>query len=107
MQARHILVINCGSSSIKFALVHEAHSQTSLSGVAQNLGTYDAELHWCRGAELDSIMIPNADHRAALSQLLPLVQKACGGKLHGIGHRVVHGGEHFSAARRIDAQVLT
>ncbi|MGY4534968.1 acetate kinase [Pseudomonas sp. TE3786] len=106
MQARHILVINCGSSSIKFALIHEAHSQTFLSGEAQNLGTYDAELHWRRGPEHDSLMIPNADHRAALSQLLPIVQSACGGKLHGIGHRVVHGGERFSAARRIDPQVL-
>ncbi len=106
MPARNILVINCGSSSIKFALVNEAHSQFSLSGIAERLGSHDAMLHWQRGGERDSLMIPNADHRAALAQLLPLVQGASGGKLHGIGHRVVHGGEHFTSARRIDAQVL-
>lgn len=106
MPARNILVINCGSSSIKFALVNEAHSQFSLNGVAERLGSHDAALHWQRGGEHDSMMIPNADHRAALSQLLPLVQRVAGGKLHGIGHRVVHGGEHFTAASRLDADAL-
>ncbi|AYC31786.1 acetate kinase [Pseudomonas cavernae] len=106
MPARNILVINCGSSSIKFALVNEAHSQFTLSGIAECLGHHDAVLQWQRGGEKDSLMIPNADHRAALSQLLPLVQGAAGGKLHGIGHRVVHGGERFTRAQRIDAAVL-
>ncbi|UVE16935.1 acetate kinase [Pseudomonas sp. LS44] len=106
MPARNILVINCGSSSIKFALVNEAHGQFSLSGIAERLGHPEAVLRWQRGGEQDSLMIPSADHRAALAQLLPLVQSAAGGKLHGIGHRVVHGGEHFSNARKIDTQVL-
>ncbi|HLD67744.1 MAG TPA: acetate kinase [Pseudomonas sp.] len=106
MPARNILVINCGSSSIKFALVNEAHSQFALSGLAERLGSHEAVLHWQRGGEKDSLMIPNGDHRAALAQLLPLVQSAAGGKLHGIGHRVVHGGEHFTAASRLDGPTL-
>ncbi|PAU65025.1 propionate/acetate kinase [Pseudomonas sp. PIC25] len=107
MPARNILVINCGSSSIKFALVNEAHSQFPLSGIAERLGSPVAVLHWQRGSgERDSLIIPNGDHRAALSQLLPLVQGAAGGKLHGIGHRVVHGGELFTAATRLDPKVL-
>jgi len=106
MPARNILVINCGSSSIKFALVNEAHSQFTLSGLAERLGSHAAVLHWQRGGEKDSLMIPNGDHRAALAQLLPLVQGASGGKLHGIGHRVVHGGEHFTAASRLDEATL-
>ncbi|MCY1486337.1 Acetate kinase [compost metagenome] len=106
MSSRNILVINCGSSSIKFALVNEAHSQFPLSGIADRLGHPEAVLRWQRGGEQDSLMIPGADHRAALAQLLPLVQGASGGKLHGIGHRVVHGGERFTSAQRIDAQVL-
>jgi acetate kinase len=106
MPARNILVINCGSSSIKFALVNEAHTQFTLSGLAERLGSHAAVLHWQRGGEQDSLMIPNGDHRAALAQLLPLVQGASGGKLHGIGHRVVHGGEHFTAASRLDEATL-
>lgn len=106
MPARNILVINCGSASIKFALVSEAHSQFPLRGIADRLGTPEAELRWQRGGEKDSLMLPNGDYRAALAQLLPLVQAVTGGKLHGIGHRVVHGGERFTSARRLDADVL-
>ena len=107
MPARNILVINCGSSSIKFALINEAHSDFVLSGLAERLGSPDAQLHWQRGGEKDSLILPNADHRVALAQVLPLVQSAAGGQLHGIGHRVVHGGEHFTAACRLDALSLS
>ncbi|MDH0893833.1 MULTISPECIES: acetate kinase [unclassified Pseudomonas] len=107
MAARNILVINCGSSSIKFALVNEAHSHFTLSGLAERLGSPEAVLHWQRGSgEKDSLMLPGGDHRAALHQLLPLVQGAAGGQLHGIGHRVVHGGEQFTSACRIDVHSL-
>jgi acetate kinase len=106
MPARNILVINCGSSSIKFALLNETHSDFILSGLAERLGSPDAQLHWQRDGEKDSLILPNADHRVALAQVLPLVQSAAGGQLHGIGHRVVHGGEHFSAACRLDALSL-
>lgn len=106
MPSRNILVINCGSSSIKFALVNEAHSLFPLHGLAERLGSRDAVLRWKRGGDSDSLMIPNADHRAALAQLLPMVQNAAGGKLHGIGHRVVHGGELFTHATRIDDRVV-
>ncbi len=106
MPARNILVINCGSSSIKFALVNEAQEQFPLSGLAERLGSADAVLHWQRNGQKDSLAIPGADHRDALAHLLPMVQTAAGGHLHGIGHRVVHGGESFTSARRLDEQVI-
>jgi acetate kinase len=106
MPARNILVINCGSSSIKFALVNEAQDTFLLSGLAERLGSPEAVLHWQQGATRDSQVLPGADHRLALSHLLPIVQRAAAGELHGIGHRVVHGGEHFSGACRLDAASL-
>ncbi|KFX68256.1 propionate kinase [Pseudomonas taeanensis MS-3] len=106
MPSRNILVINCGSSSIKFALVNEDQAQFTLSGLAERLGSHDAVLHWQRGGEQDSLIIPYGLHRAALAQLLPLAQDAAGGKLHGIGHRVVHGGERFTNASRLDEAAL-
>jgi len=102
MSARNILVINCGSSSIKFALVNEALPDFALSGLAERLGSAEAQVHWQQGGSQQSLLLPGADHRAALAQVLPLVQAAAGGELHGIGHRVVHGGEHFTAACRLD-----
>lgn len=106
MSARNILVINCGSSSIKFALVNEAQETFILSGLAERLGSPEAVLHWRLGEHKDSLALPDADHRQALSHLLPIVQQAAAGALHGIGHRVVHGGEHFSGASRLDASSL-
>lgn len=106
MPSRNILVINCGSSSIKFALVNEDQTQFTLSGLAERLGSHDAVLHWQRGGEQESLKIPYGLHRAALAQLLPLAQDAAGGKLHGIGHRVVHGGERFTNASRLDEAAL-
>ncbi|WP_275546679.1 acetate kinase [Pseudomonas sp. Marseille-Q0931] len=106
MSARNILVINCGSSSIKFALVNEAQETFMLSGLAERLGSPEAVLHWQQDKHKDSLVLPGADHRLALSHLLPIVQQAAAGELHGIGHRVVHGGEHFSGATRLDAASL-
>lgn len=102
MSARNIMVINCGSSSIKFALVDPGQAQFALSGLAERLGSPDAQIRWQQNGNTDSLILPNFDHRAALAQLLPLVQHAAGGQLHGIGHRVVHGGERFTAACRLE-----
>ncbi|MDD2162617.1 acetate kinase [Pseudomonas sp. MIL19] len=102
MPARNILVINCGSSSIKFALVHEEHAPFALSGIAERLGSADAQVHWQQDGNKQSLLLPHADHRAALVEVLPLIQAAAGAQLQGIGHRVVHGGEHFTAASKLD-----
>lgn len=102
MPARNILVINCGSSSIKFALINEAQPEFILSGLAERLGSPEAVLHWQHADNKDSLLLQGGDHRIALTQLLPLVQRAAGGQLHGIGHRVVHGGEQFTSACRIE-----
>ncbi|MFG3451064.1 acetate kinase [Stutzerimonas stutzeri] len=106
MSARNILVINCGSSSIKFALVNESQADFPLQGLAERLGSPEAVLHWQLGDAKQSLDIPGADHLAALERLLPLAQDAAGGKLDGIGHRVVHGGEHFTGSSLIDESVL-
>ena len=98
MTSRNILVINCGSSSIKFALLDPAHSHFALSGLAERLGSPDAVLHWQQDGQKHSLNMPSADHRGALAQLLPRVEQAANGRLHGRGPRVVHGGEHFPQA---------
>ncbi|MDR3479264.1 MAG: acetate kinase [Burkholderiaceae bacterium] len=103
MPSGTILVINCGSSSIKFALVDPQQPTFPLNGLAERLGSPEAALHWQQDGQKHSVAIAGADHLAALAQLLPLVQTVAGAQLAGIGHRVVHGGEHFSAASRIDA----
>lgn len=101
-----ILVINCGSSSIKFALVAAQPGPFILSGLAERLGSDAAVLHWQQDGQQHREALPGGDHRAALAALLPKAQAASAGDLLGIGHRVVHGGEHFTQACRLDAEVI-
>ncbi len=106
MSARNILVINCGSSSMKFALVNEEQATFPLQGLAERLGSPEAVLHWQFGDNKQSLEIPGADHHAALQHVLPMAQEASGGQLAAIGHRVVHGGEHFTGSCLINEEVL-
>jgi acetate kinase len=98
-----ILVINCGSSSLKYALVFPGQKQR-IQGLAENLGTAEARL---KASDLDgqttTINIPNAGHSAALQTVLELLKDY---QPVAIGHRVVHGGEKVTAAARITPEVI-
>jgi acetate kinase len=112
-ESRSVLVINCGSSSIKFAVVPEKnHPDTNSnaprvrrSGLAENLGTPQAILNIIsKNGEKTSIAIPGADHQIALSHILKTLDDE---KPIAIGHRVVHGGEKFTQAVQINQDVIT
>ncbi len=102
--ARPVLVINCGSSSIKFALVPETAGIPRRSGLAENLGSPDAILTVIdEQGHKHKITIANADHTQALTEIL----RHLGDEAPiAIGHRVVHGGEAFTQAVQINAEVL-
>jgi acetate kinase len=106
MSTRNILVINCGSSSIKFALYGEGRATATLCGIAERLESPEAILRIRDLKSEELLPIAGAGHAQALARLLPLARMAAGGELHGIGHRVVHGGEHFTRSCRIDAKVV-
>ncbi len=106
MSSRNVLVINSGSSSIKFALVDKNSDEFPIQGLAERLGSNDAVLNWQLGEQKHVAKLPGADHTEAFAHLLPLVQEASGGKLAGIGHRVVHGGAHFTKASALSPEVI-
>jgi acetate kinase len=91
-----ILVINCGSSSIKFSLVEPEGGCHVLSGQAERLGAPDGFLRW-KGASQGQKSIGAVGHEEALLQIVGLLRDS-GLAFDAIGHRVVHGGEHFSAS---------
>jgi acetate kinase len=104
-----VLVINCGSSSIKFALIDTAASRQLVSGLAERLGQPEALLNWRVDGGKQSRPIAGADHRGAMAAIIEQVQEIMPGldqQLAGIGHRVVHGGESFTRSTLIDAAVL-
>lgn len=102
-----ILVINCGSSSIKYALVNEEYTsvgQQRIQGLAENLGTEQARIkgYLSHGKTL-LLNIPYADHRQALQALLEQLSQYTP---QAIGHRVVHGGETISKAEKITPELI-
>ncbi|MBU2871273.1 acetate kinase [Colwellia sp. E2M01] len=102
-----ILVINCGSSSVKFSLIKPDNGETLLSGLAERLLTDEAVIKIEQNDEKNSYQLPSPyNHQAALEvlveqlQCLNLVEN-----IGAIGHRVVHGGEQYSQPTLITPEV--
>ena len=102
-----ILVINCGSSSLKFAVIDPAARTELVNGLAQRLGSPEASITWkdASGRKHED-MIPGGDHDKAMREVHEgLKARGLISAIAGIGHRVVHGGQLFSASMVIDLQV--
>ncbi len=102
-----VLVLNCGSSSAKFAVIDPATSKEEVSGIAQRLGSPDATLDWKRNGTKESRPIAGAGHEMALRAIGTLLNElGLTDELVGIGHRVVHGGSKFSGSMAITPEVI-
>jgi acetate kinase len=103
-----ILVINCGSSSIKFALIELPHGRRIVTGLAERLETSDATIGFKFGTLRSDTPLPSASHVAAIHAILHGLQELLGENLRidGIGHRVVHGGQTFKSAMQVDENVI-
>jgi acetate kinase len=102
-----VLVLNCGSSSAKFAVIDPASSREEVSGIAQRLGSPNATLDWKRHGTKDSRPIPGAHHEDALRAVGDLLTElGLASELIGVGHRVVHGGSKFAGSMAITPEVV-
>lgn len=108
-----ILVINCGSSSLKFALLNPLSSHCELQGIAESLNSDEARLSWRYRGEKQTSALNNAAasnqsrHQSAGQAIIELLdQLELRRRVTAIGHRVVHGGQHFSASVIIDEHVI-
>jgi acetate kinase len=102
-----VLVLNSGSSSVKFAVLDPESGQRALSGLAEEVGTPEAALRIRRdGNAATNERLPGGDHRAVISRILDHLNDA--GMPHpvGAGHRVVHGGDRFTASVLVDDEVI-
>jgi acetate kinase len=110
-----ILVINSGSSSIKYRLFDMTDKTALASGVMEQIGEAESRLtHHTRDSkgEIEEIVntAPVADHRAGFERIGAVLNDSGAlrnyGELSGIGHRVVHGGEEFRKPTLIDKKVI-
>lgn len=110
-----VLVINCGSSSLKYQLLETDSGQCLASGLASRVsvgGGEEAELVQKRAGSSDyHRQAPMPDHEVALGYVLDALVHPDHGvlgslaEIEAVGHRVVHGGEAFSKSVLIDAEV--
>lgn len=107
-----ILVINCGSSSIKYELFDMTDESVLAKGLVEKIGTESAIItHQVTGAEEYVETGEILDHRVGMQKVLNLLQSKEKGVLESaeevkaVGHRVVHGGEFFSRSVVIDSNV--
>ncbi len=102
-----ILVINCGSSSLKFAVIDTVNERVILNGLADGMGQPEASLTVQQGDERVTTPLPHPDHGAAMQGLIAsLTQRGLMASISAVGHRVVHGGESFKTSALIDEGVL-
>lgn len=100
-----IIVLNCGSSSIKFAIIDATNGDATLSGLAENLGNHDARIKYKSGGNKYEADLPeNADHKSALEVIQSIIKERDCSPV-AVGHRVVHGGEAFTRSVLITDEV--
>ncbi len=99
-----VLVLNSGSSSVKFALLDPGSGERVLGGQAEEVGTPEAVLHVRRAAG-DEVTekLGDGSYQAVISRILGHLP---GAKLLGAGHRVVHGGDRFTESVLVDDEVI-
>ena len=106
-----ILVVNCGSSSLKFQLIDSETEEVAASGLCERIGLDGALIYKVNGDKIkQEIDLP--DHEVAIKKVLDtLLDKEIGvltslDEIGAIGHRMVHGGEKFSSSVIINEEII-
>lgn len=117
----NILVLNCGSSTVKFQIIETDQDRIDVdqdrrlaSGIVERVGGHALITLQAQGHPKVKRAEPVRDHRAAIDLILRWIISPESridsvhslGDIHSVGHRVVHGGERFQVSVRIDSQVI-
>ncbi|MBH0018932.1 acetate kinase [Pseudoalteromonas sp. SWXJ133] len=108
-ESQHVLVLNCGSSSLKFAIIDPNNGYEVISGLAERLGSEAPSIKYkYNGAKTAINLKANEAHAEAINTLVALIKShKLDEHLIAVGHRVVHGGEHFIQSILIDEDVIS
>ncbi|NLK97067.1 MAG: acetate kinase [Epulopiscium sp.] len=108
----NILVINCGSSSLKYQLINMKEEKVYAKGICERIGIEGSRLkHTPFNKETIIIESPMPNHKEAVKMVLDALTNENYGvvksmdEISAVGHRVVHGGENFSESVIIDEEV--
>jgi len=108
-----ILVINCGSSSLKFQLIDSETESVVCKGLCERIGILGSLIAYTPvGMDKIKIESPMKDHTDAISMVIDALTNKENGvvasldEIGAVGHRIVHGGEKFNKATLINDEVL-
>ena len=108
-----ILVLNCGSSSVKYKLIDTANGNTLAEGGVEKIGLEDGFLKFKMADGSKKIVeLGKTDHKGSVMAILNNLTDAEVGciksydEIDAVGHRLVHGGEKFSKSVKIDDSVI-
>lgn len=108
-----ILVLNCGSSSIKYKLYEMTNEVELASGITERIGSNEAGFRYKNNLGADKKeTLPIRNHADGIKIILQYLSDPADGVIQNVneinacGHRVVHGGEKFSSSVRINQDVL-
>lgn len=109
----NILVINCGSSSLKFQLIDSQTEKLMAKGLCERIGIEGSRMVYApAGREKVNKVIPMKDHMEAIRLVLSaLTDQETGvlaslNEIGAVGHRIVHGGEKFASSTVITDEVI-
>jgi len=107
----NILIINTGSSSIKFQLMHMPSENVLCSGMVDRIGLENGNLKYVKADYQTNEILQFSSHRKGLKRVIELVLDPVHGaigdvnEIDAVGHRVVHGGTAFSETTIITREV--
>jgi acetate kinase len=107
-----ILVINCGSSSLKFQLIDSDSEQVICKGLCERIGIDGSRIVYTpAGKDKITIETPMPDHNKAIELVIEALTNKENGvvsldEIGAVGHRIVHGGEKFTESVVINDEVI-
>ncbi len=107
-----VLVMNCGSSSLKYQLIDSVSEAVLAKGLCERIGIDGRLTHKPTGKDSVAIEADMPSHKAAVSLVLShLTDPVCGvirdlSEIEAVGHRVVHGGEKFARSVVLNGEVI-
>lgn len=113
MKDINVLVINCGSSSLKFQLINSKSEEVIAKGLCERIGIEGGKMTYSpAGGEKKETVTPMKNHTQAVGLVLDTLTDAEIGvvksldEIGAVGHRIVHGGEDFASSTIITQEVI-
>ena len=108
-----VLVLNCGSSSLKYQLIDSETENVLAKGLCERIGIDGSAItHQPEGGEKVKELVEMPDHTAAVKHVIAkLTDQSVGvieslSEISAVGHRLVHGGENFTGSVVIDEDII-